>query len=125
MNHLNFSQILDKLGKTAVYCRLENRPTRYKFGTKNYGEVFKYINPADGDRWDVIVPGYDNLPINKKFKIISLQGVFLLENGNHKLIVDILSPYDKSSNFWKEVKNYAKNYKQHSKLRGKLIRLTN
>ena len=123
MRSINFNQMVNILGTRPVYCRLENRPKKYKFGTKNYGEVFKYVNPADGDRWDVIVPGYCNLPINKRFKVRSLEGVFLLENGNHKLIIDIDSTYNRNDHFWQEITDYVRNYKARSKLRGKLLRL--
>ena len=35
------------------------------FGLKHYGEIPKTINKADGDPWDVAVPGYNSLPIGK------------------------------------------------------------
>ena len=35
-------------------------------GVKNYGEVIGFRNRADGDRWDVFVPGLpDELPFGE------------------------------------------------------------
>jgi len=98
---------------------LENRPRFYKFGVDNYGEIPGFINPADNDPWDVIVAGYPRLPVNVKFPIKKLKGVFMLPNGNHKLIVDVEcgSRYNHNK-FKKELKRYEKNYNKFTKMDG-------
>jgi len=50
----------------------------------NYGEIPGLINPADGDPWDIIVPG----PIKpkKSIRVSSIIGYVPLTDGNHKLI---------------------------------------
>ena len=57
---------------------MEKRPKKYKFGSKNYGEIPGWINKSDGDPWDVFAPGYAyDLKINKQYKIKSVIGVLL------------------------------------------------
>lgn len=104
-----------------VYVKFE------KFGRRrwinNYGEIPRYINSADGDPWDVIVPGYPMLETNKSFRLKELLGVYRLPNGNHKLIVDIydnLFVQDKSC-IRAEVENYKRKYEAHTGLRGSVV----
>ena len=69
---------------------LEYRPERYMFGTKDYGEIIGLRNPADGDRWDIFIPGYNcKLEIGKEIKIIKIIGFLYLNNGNHKIAIRI------------------------------------
>ena len=70
-------------------CKFEKRPSKYMFGVNNYGEITNTINPSDGDPWDIVVPGYPPLDINVPYKIRKLEGVIIMPNGNHKLIVDV------------------------------------
>lgn len=65
------------------------RPRKYKFGTRNYGEVaHEWRNAADGDRWDVFAPGLPRaLPTGRPFRVRAVLGVLWLPNGNHKIAV--------------------------------------
>lgn len=118
----SLKQMLDIIKKKDTYCIIENRPKKYLFGTKNYGEVIGFRNKADGDRWDIIAAGYNKyLDRYKPYKIKDILGVFLLENGNHKLIVKLDIPgYDKIySNI--ELQDYAKKYMKYTKVNGYMI----
>jgi inorganic pyrophosphatase len=73
-----------------MYCVFE---TRKRFPFKNYGEIPKTYNPADGDPWDVFAPGYHvEIPRGKKYKIMKIIGVYCLDNGNHKVAVRVHYP---------------------------------
>lgn len=120
MKPVNFGFMYNRL-KTGppVVVRLENRPKTFKFGTNNYGEIPAFINPADGDPWDVIVPGYPLLPTNTPFASKHFMGVFVLPNGNHKLIVDIQSPYQQDKEkAMKEIHRYQQRYNAFTGLDG-------
>ena len=53
-------------------------------------EIPEYINPADGDPWDVLVFGYDQkFKPNQTFQTDQLVGVIFIRGGNHKLIFKI------------------------------------
>ena len=91
---------------------IENRPKKYMFGAKNYGELPGTINKADGDPWDVIVPGYDKLERNKLLRIKKIEGIIFLSNGNHKLIYDIYHDQKRSKHWKNQIKTYATKYKK-------------
>lgn len=107
----------------SLLIRLENRPERYMFGVKNYGEILRHFNPADKDMWDIIVAGYkDKLPTGIPFRISKLIGMYMLPNGNHKFVVDIeRNAWAKGYDIKKEMETYKKNYENFTKLRGSLI----
>ena len=108
---------------SELFCKLESRPSKYMFGTKNYGEILNTINHADGDAWDIIVPGYETLEINKQFKIKKLEGIIEMPNGNHKLIVDIFTDNIrfKKKQILDEIFTYRRLYNRICKKRGKVI----
>jgi hypothetical protein len=64
-----------------------------------YGEVVGFRNRADGDRWDVLLPGVvvdpkspAGLPgvgPNEPLRIARVIGVVLIKGGNHKLAVEV------------------------------------
>lgn len=119
-----FEEVIDKLKSCLeIKVKLENRPKKYMFGTNNYGELVGFINKSDGDRWDVIVPGYKSLSINKLYKFKNLEGVILLPNGNHKLIIDIYTIYKRNSikKQLKEIENYRDKYEKIVKIKGCII----
>ena len=73
-----------------LFCVFEKRKN---FPFRNYGEIPKTHNPADGDPWDIFAPGYHTrIPTNKKYKIKRIIGVYWLENGNHKIAVRVNYP---------------------------------
>lgn len=77
----------------------------------NYGELPGLINPADGDPWDVIVPGiYEPL---EEADITQIIGFVPDSGGNHKLIgkVEGIEP-DK-----KQVDEFVKRRKKFQEVR--------
>ena len=115
---MEFNNLKYLLFTSDMYCKLENRPPKYMFGTNNYGEIMNTINSADGDAWDIIVPGYERLEINKELKIKKLEGVIAMPNGNHKLIVDVFT--DKIRLNKKDIINEIYTYRRlYNKICGK------
>lgn len=105
-----------------VYVRLENPKRKF---TNNYGDMPQFINKADKDPWDVIVPGYVSLDYNKSYKFKNLLGVYALPNGNHKLIIDVYSDYEREPHKIKNhVKDFTKKYEKHTKLKGSVLFFT-
>lgn len=115
--------ISNKIKNSEMYCRLEKRPEKYMFGTNNYGEIIDTINPSDGDPWDIIVPGYNSLDTDTLYTIKQLEGVIVMPNGNHKLIVNIhINSYRQSFKERKnEIFNYRRLYNRLCKKRGDVI----
>jgi hypothetical protein len=68
---------------------IQARPTDEAGGNlKNYGEIVGFRNRADGDRWDVLVPGLAaQLPVDSRHRLSTVLGVILIKGGNHKLVV--------------------------------------
>ena len=92
------------------------------FGALNYGEIPGYFNQADKDPWDVVVPGYTyKLPTGTKYKITGLRGVYMLPNGNHKLLVDIEHRKSEMNDIKKDMFFYKRKYENFTKLRGSLV----
>lgn len=106
-------------------CVFENRPVKYKFGTRNYGEIPLWYNRADGDPWDVFAPGYKyNLVYNFPYVIDKIIGVFVLENGNHKIAVRLKDLPIHSRKYEKHIINkYMKNYSDYTKIKGQYMTL--
>lgn len=105
-------------------CIFEDRPAKFKFGIKNYGDIPNTLNKADGDPWDIFAPGYNNtsLPINKKFKIKKAIGVLFLQDGNHKIAVRIQkTPFISKHLELKNALNYSHKYCKYMKLNGKFF----
>lgn len=104
-------------------CVFENRPSKYKFGTKNYGELPGLLNKADGDPWDIFAPGYSQkFEFNKQYIIERVIGVYILENGNHKIAVRIKDFPIKSRQYENEIiEKYTKKYTDYTKIHGKYI----
>ena len=88
----------------------------------NYGEIPGYINAADGDPWDIIVPGYPELDFGVPVKLKKLLGVYTIPNGNHKLIIDVYSKHSRDEDlFRREINTFRRKYDNHNKLRGSVI----
>lgn len=118
-------QLCESCHKHPVYVQLEKRPKKFMFGLNHYGEIPSTLNHADGDPWDVLVPGYKNLPIGEKLKMKRILGVLLLGNGNHKLIVDVHSSEMRNQEQAnKELLSYKKRYAKHTKLLPRIIIFT-
>ena len=120
---MEFNNIKHLLLTSELYCKLESRPSKYMFGSNNYGEILNTMNSADGDAWDIIVPGYEKLEVNKEFKIKKLEGVIEMPNGNHKLIVDIFTDNIRFNKKYiiNEIYTYRRLYNRICKKRGNVI----
>ena len=103
--------------------KLEKRPAKYMFGTNNYGEILDTLNPNDGDPWDVIVPGYPSLQTDTVYHISTFEGVIIMPNGNHKLIVNIQSNFERASfyNIRNEIYTYRRLYNKLCKKYGHIV----
>ncbi len=111
--------ILNTYLRNQTYVVVEK--TCRKF-INNYGELPQFINKVDNDPWDVIVPGYEPLNPNKRYRFKELLGVYALPNGNHKLILDVYTnnKIDLSS-VDRDVKRFQKKYENHTKLKGSIL----
>ena len=105
---------------------MEDRPARYKFGAKNYGEVCaNWHNPADGDKWDVFAPGYDHtLPVDCIYVVEGVLGVLVLDNGNHKIAVRLRAPGYDAARAKREIEHYVRRYTSGVRVRGRWHPLT-
>lgn len=121
-NYHSFSFVLRKLldNPDKHTCVFEQRPKKYKFGTHNYGEIPKWYNHADGDPWDIFAPGYNNnLMTNKPYYIDKIVGVFVLEDGNHKIAVRLKNIPIHSKQYEQNIiDKYIKNYSGYTKIKG-------
>ena len=118
---LTFKSIFGLLNnkRNKVYVKLQYFKKPF---VSNYGEIPKYINNADKDPWDVIVPGYPRLETSKQFRIKELIGIYKLPDGNHKLIIDIYDTlYQDKNKIRKEIDMFKKKYEQKTKLVGQII----
>ena len=115
------------LGYTLRHAReivFEDRPQKYKFGTKNYGDIPGFLNAADGDPWDIFAPGYTkSLSLDKKYKIKDIMGVLLLKNGNHKIAIRLYVPNYDPIKAVAEIKRYCARYVAEQGIPGKYISL--
>lgn len=120
--------LLNLVGKEI---RLQSRPKNYMFGTLNYGEVCNnWFNEADGDRWDVFVPGYlKSLPIGT-YTVSSIIGVLKLENNNHKIAVRLQDKVNEYESTYcelrcsTEIHRYVKTYKKRMGVNGTFTYVT-
>ena len=97
---------------------LQKRPKKF---INNYGELPNYINNADGDPWDVIVPGYPSLDIEKPLRFKKLLGVYTLPDNNHKLIIDVHTSVKKHKTIDNDVFVFKRKYEKHNKISGSVI----
>jgi inorganic pyrophosphatase len=105
---------------------LEYRPVKWMFGVKNYGEIRNikninetYINKADGDPFDVFVPGYNRkLKLDTSYKVKNILGIFWLKNGNHKIAVGLYVPGFDYNTAIQQIKSYCTKYSTTLKKEG-------
>tara|TARA_B100000683_G_scaffold270059_1_gene308300 strand:+ start:127 stop:624 length:498 start_codon:yes stop_codon:yes gene_type:complete len=119
---VSFAHVVRELVRKKQPFVLENRPLKWLYGLKNYGDIPAWINPADGDPYDVLVPGYDRrLPFNKPMVATSIIGVLWLENCNHKLAVRTDAPGFDGNLALKQISDYAHNYQKRVKVKGEWV----
>ena len=92
------------------------------YGLANHAEFLDYVNPHDGDLWDIIIPGYDyKIPI-KEFLVDSILGYIWMEDGNYKIIVDLKLDGFSLDRFKQDINYFLKDYKiKNNHLNPKLI----
>ena len=113
--HDDVVKMLTNHGKVVM----QQRPKRYKFGTKNYGEVPGVYNHADGDAWDVFAPGYSFLlHTNRTYRCKHIIGTYILENGNHKIAVRLYIPGYDECRARKEIARYCAEYTKFTRVQG-------
>jgi len=92
---------------------------------KNYGEIVGFRNRADGDRWDVVVPGLDQqLPPGSRHRLSAVLGVVLIKGGNHKLVVALGGAQPDPTKVARDLEEFTEEYaKSHENVKsGKRIR---
>jgi hypothetical protein len=90
---------------------LENRSESHLHGVKNYGDCPGLWNKADGDPWDVVVPGYDKrLAFKTPFKVTEVIGALFMKNGNHKTFVKISESGFDNDRCSEDIRTYVMNY---------------
>lgn len=115
----NLFRYINRKNRKDIFVVIEK--TRKPF-INNYGEIPGYINAADGDPWDIIVPGYPELDFGVPVKLKKLLGVYTIPNGNHKLIIDVYSKHTRDEDlFRREINTFRRKYDKHNKLRGSVI----
>ena len=109
-------------GSDDIECIFEYRPTKYMFGSTNYGDIPNIFNAADDCGWDIIAPGYEKFETGTNFKISSIYNILVLQNGNHKLAVKIQCEKKISAEkAKKEMKLFAKTYRKYTSVRCKWL----
>ena len=89
----------------------ERRPARFKFGVLNYGEFVGWRNEADGDCWDAFAPGFTrNLKLSVPFRVKRVVGIVFIDNGNHKIAVELFVPGCDETRVHFEACEYARKY---------------
>ena len=117
-NFVSFHQALLSCDRNHKVI-LEHRPKKYMFNTLNYGEIQGLYNRADGDCWDVFVPGYEkSLEVGKQYAVKSVLGVLVMDNGNHKIAVRLFVPGFDEQRCKYEIQNYVKTYLRRMKKKG-------
>lgn len=88
---------------------------------KNYGEIVGFRNRADGDRWDVFVPGLPaQLPPGSRHRLTNVLGVILIKGGNHKLVVALNGNRPDAAAVRKDMDEFVDTYAaSHANVRSK------
>lgn len=98
--------------------KIEDRNPKWLYGLHNHAEFLNYMNPHDKCLWDALIPGYkEKLKPEGLYKLKKVIGIFLLENGNHKIVCKIYKAGYNSKNAEKETKAYMKRYFKKHKLK--------
>lgn len=123
MKYVDIFYVMKEINKQSkkARCHFEDRKKKYKFGIKNYGEIPKMLNIADGDPWDVFAPGYDYMPMYKLYKIKKIIGIYLLQNGNYKIAVKLYKPGYDDNVAKRDIETYCKRYTEYTKIKGDFI----
>ena len=104
---VTFNQLVREI-EQGREIKLEDRKEKYLHGLKNYGECPGLYNRADGDCWDIAVPGYHDSLVKKEYIPQEIIGVLFLSDGNHKMCVKIDEPGFDPVRCAKDIETYKK-----------------
>lgn len=117
----NLKHLIKHIHSRSLSVKLDKLPHK-KLWIPNYGEFISFKNQADGDNWDVLIPGYPKLNTDLSYSSKNLLGVYYLPDENHKLIIDIFhEDYNRSENWVDDVVKYQKSYEKKNKIKGELL----
>jgi hypothetical protein len=105
--------------KIIIEHRIKNRQQTY--GIINHYEIEGYTNPADGDFWDVVIPGYSHKIRTNEFYTNNIIGVFILESGNHKIFMKINYPGYNPQKSHRDILKYCEEYIRINNIKGKMV----
>lgn len=119
----SFHKMMKRIFRNPVKIIIEHRikNNQQTYGIINQYEIEGYINPADGDFWDVVIPGYSHKIRTAEFYTNDIIGIFILESGNHKIFMKINYPGYNSQKSRRDIIKYCKEYTQINNIRGKLV----
>ena len=109
---ITLTNLMKLFSKGPLHIKMEHRIKLgyYTYGIINQGELPKYINTSDQDKWDVIIPGYSYKIRKENFHSNDIIGIYLLKNGNHKIFMRISHPGFDSNRSKKDIQTYLENY---------------
>lgn len=111
-----FEHVHTKRPFNTFILEIEEREPNWNYGIDNHAEFIQYMNPHDNCLWDALIPGYNKiLSPNKQYIVKDIIGIYLLKNGNHKIIVKVYIPGYDPVESEKQVKLYMDTYfKRHN-----------
>jgi len=119
----SFQKILKRIFREPVKIIIEHRVKNRQqtYGIINHYEIEGYTNPADGDFWDVVIPGYSHKIRTTEFYTNDVIGVFILESGNHKIFMKINYPGYNSQKSHRDILKYCEEYIRINNIKGKMV----
>jgi hypothetical protein len=123
----SFQKILKRIFREPVKIIIEHRVKNRQqtYGIINHYEIEGYTNPADGDFWDVVIPGYSHKIRTNKFYTNDVIGIFILDSGNHKIFMKINYPGYNSQKSRRDISKYCKEYTRINNINGKMVYFKN
>ena len=113
MNDINIFDLIIKLNKRKLKLIMEDRKkiNAFDYGIENHAEIINFINNADNDPWDVVIPGYKKkIDVHKVFKSNYIIGVLFLENNNSKIFMKVNHPRYSKTKARNDIKKFIRNY---------------
>ncbi len=117
---ISYREIMEKLKEKRLKIVIEDRKGKgaRDYGIHNHGEFIAYINPADKDPWDVIIPGYrDHLPVGKYFMSNEIMAIMIVPSKNHKFFMRVNYPGFDPDKAQKDIQKYVSNYQKINKMK--------
>ena len=120
---VSFGNMIKRIYQKPVKIIIEHRVknSQQTYGIVNHYEIEGYKNPADGDFWDVVIPGYSKKIRKQSFYTNDIIGILILKDGNHKIFMRI--PYDgyNHNKSLKDISKYCKEYNKINNISGKFV----